>query len=65
MSSTFSEKKKKKSETSFLDNKDPIKSCLAGHSLSCKTIRNIRMDKRLIDVETNISRNIMSKFYFF
>ena len=54
-------KKIYKSETSLLENKDPIKSCLAGHSPSCKTIRNIWMDKRLIDMEKNISRNKMSK----
>ena len=51
MSSIFC--KKYKSETTFLENKDPIKSCLAGHSPSCKTIRNIWMDKRLIDMEKN------------
>ena len=47
-----------------MESKDPIKSCLAGHSPSCKTITNIRMDKRLIDMEKNISRNKMSKFSY-
>ena len=47
-----------------MENKDPIKSCFAGHFPSCKTIRNIRMDKRLIDMEKYISRNKMSKFSY-